>query len=264
MDNASTAAPRVPAVRRWAPAAALALGAAILIVVAGYYAYSQVARSRLGDLNYYAGEDIADSSEQYTSIYPGSLVPALAWTDPRWADVDYEGYSSSLEGFTSPAASGLPAKPGELSPPALIQIPAIGLSSAVKELGVVDYGDALSWETPKDIVGHIPTTPNPGAQGNVYLFGHLQSPVRGEGSVFRNLANVPDLLRKGEKVYVVLRNEDGAEFLYRITETSVVHQDDFAVTASPEEAVITMVACVPKFVYDHRLLVTAKLVGARG
>lgn len=263
MEDATPLDIRTPARRRWAPAAALALGVAILLAVVGYLAYSQVARSGLDDLNYYAGEDAADGSDQFTSIYPGSLVPALAWTDPRWADVDYEGYSSVLEGFTSPAASGLPAKLGEQSPAVLIQIPAISLSSGVKELEVVEYEDARSWETPKDIVGHIPTTPNPGAQGNVYLFGHLQSPIRGEGSVFRNLAKVPDLLRKGEKVYVVLRNEDDAEFLYRVTETSVVHQDDFAVTPSPE-AVITMVACVPAYVYDHRLLVTAKLVGARG
>ena len=99
--------------------------------------------------------------------------------------------------------------------------------------------------------------------GNVFLFGHLQSPVRGEGSVFRNLARVPDLLRKGEKVYVVLRNEEDREFLYRVTQTSVVHQEDFAVTESPD-AIITMVACVPAYVYDHRLMVTAKLVGVRG
>ena len=255
--------PHVGARRRWLPLALFALGTAILAIVAGYFVYSQLARSQLGDLNYYAGEDEPDISGQYSSIFPGSLVPALAWTDPRWADVDYEGYASVLEGFTSPAGSGLPAEPDELSPPVLIRIPSIAMSSTVEELEVVDYGSAPAWETPKNIVGHIPTTPNPGTMGNVFLFGHLQSPVRGEGSVFRNLAKVPDLLRKGEKVYVVLRNEEDREFLYRVTQTSVVHQDDFAVTES-QEAIITMVACVPAYVYDHRLLVTAELVGVRG
>ena len=239
------------------------MGAAILAIVIGYFVYSQMARSQLGDLNYYAGEDGQDLTGQYSSIFPGNLVPALAWTDPRRADVDYEGYASVLEGFTSPAGSGLPAEPDELSPPVLIQIPSIAMASTVEQLEVVNYGNARAWETPKDIVGHIPTTPNPGTMGNVFLFGHLQSPVRGEGSVFRNLAKVPDLLRKGEKVYVVLRNEEEREFLYRVTQTSVVHQDDFAVTESPE-AIITMVACVPAYVYDHRLLVTAELVGVRG
>ena len=263
MDDAASLTPRVAARRRWVPTALLALGAAILAIVAGYFVYSQVARSQLDNLNYYAGEVDPDRSGQYSSIFPGNFVPALAWTDPRWADVDYEGYASVLEGFTSPAGSGLPAQPDELSPPVLIQIPSIGLASTVKELRVVNYGDARGWETPKDIVGHIPTTPNPGTMGNVFLFGHLQSPVRGEGSVFRNLARVPDLLRKGEKVYVVLRNEEDREFLYRVTQTSVVHQEDFAVTESPD-AIITMVACVPAYVYDHRLMVTAKLVGVRG
>ncbi len=263
MDDAAPIAPRIAAKRRWLPTALLALGALILVIVVGYFVYSQVARSQLDDLNFYAGEDDTELAGQYSSIYPGNLVPALAWTDPRWADVDYEGYSSVLEGFTSPAGSGLPAEPDELSAPVLIQIPSIALASTVEELEVVDYGDALAWETPKNIVGHIPTTPNPGTMGNVYLFGHLQSPVRGEGSVFRNLARVPDLLRQGEKVYVVLRNEEDREFLYRVTQTSVVHQDEFAVTPSPD-AIITMVACVPAYVYDHRLLVTAELVGVRG
>lgn len=263
MNDAASLPPRIAAKRRWVPAALLALGALILVIVVGYFVYSQVARSQLDDLNYYAGDNEASSSGQYSSIFPGSLVPALAWTDPRWADVDYEGYSSVLEGFTSPAGSGLPAEPDELSPPVLIQIPSIAMASTVEELEVVDYGNALAWETPKNIVGHIPTTPNPGTMGNVYLFGHLQSPVRGEGSVFRNLARVPDLLRQGEKVYVVLRNEEDREFLYRVTQTSVVHQDEFAVTPSTD-AIITMVACVPAYVYDHRLLVTAELVGVRG
>ena len=263
MDDAASLTPRIGGRRRWVPTALLALGAAILAIVIGYFVYSQMARSQLDNLNYYAGEDGQDLSGQYSSIFPGNLVPALAWTDPRRADVDYEGYASVLEGFTSPAGSGLPAEPDDLSPPVLIQIPSIGLASTVEQLEVVNYGDARAWETPKNIVGHIPTTPNPGTMGNVFLFGHLQSPIRGEGSVFRNLAMVPELLRKGEKVYVVLRNVEEREFLYRVTQTSVVHQEDFAVTESPE-AIITMVACVPAFVYDHRLLVTAELVGVRG
>ena len=263
MVNNSEVAAHIPAPRRWLPLAMLGVGAAILAIVGAYFVYSQVARSNLGDLNYYVGDDKAGGTGEYTSIFPGNFVPPLAWTDPRWADVDYESYSSVLEGFTSPAGSGLPAESGELSPPVHIQIPSIALGSTVEELEVVNYGDARSWETPKNIVGHIPTTPNPGTMGNVYLFGHLQSPVRGEGSVFRNLARVPDLLRQGEKVYAVVQNEEGTEFLYRVTKTSVVHQDKFAVLPSPE-AVITMVACVPAYVYDHRLLVTAELVGVRG
>ena len=262
MEDVTPLAVRSRVRRRWVPIAMLAAGASMLAAVGGYYAYSEVARSRLSDLNYYVGEGSDDRTGQYASIFPGSFVPPLAWTDPRWADVDYQAYSPMLEGFAPLADSGLPAENGGLSAPAYINIPSIGLNSTVEELRVVNYRDARGWETPKDIVGHIPTTANPGAQGNVYLFGHLQSPVRGEGSVFRNLANVPDLLRKGQDVHVVLRNEEGKDFLYQVTQTSQVHQTDFAVEPS-SEAIITMVACVPAYVYDHRLLVTAKLVGVR-
>ena len=53
---------------------------------------------------------------------------------------------------------------------------------------------------------------------------------------------------------------DAGTHLYQVTETAVVHQDDLHLYGS-DEATITLVSCVPRLVYDHRLLVTAKLVG---
>ena len=110
-------------------------------------------------------------------------------------------------------------------------------------------------------MGHIPETPNPGEGGNGWFFGHLESPFKGEGSVFRRLPEVPELLRNGDPVYVRLERED-IEFLYQVTATQVVHQSELRLYGS-REATITLVSCVPRLVYDHRLLVTAKLVGVK-
>ena len=248
---------------RWLSLSMIALGVLLLVVAGGYYLYAAMVRSQLGGLEYAVSSEVTGQSSSFASIYPGSLVPSLSWDDPRWTDVDYDSYRALFEGFTLLDGDGAPEETGGLTAPTRIEIPAIDLGSTVKALEVLNYGDARGWETPKDVVGHIPTTPKPGETGNGYLFGHLQSPIRGEGSVFRNLARVPDLLRKGQDVYVVLYNEEDTAYLYQIVQTEVVKAGDFAIEHT-SDATVTLVSCVPKYVYDHRLLVTAKLVGVKG
>jgi LPXTG-site transpeptidase (sortase) family protein len=158
-------------------------------------------------------------------------------------------------------ASGLAARAVRIA------IPAIGVESDVAELAILDLGDSRQYETPKNVVGHIPETANPGESGNGWFFGHLESPIRGEGNVFRRLPEVPGLLKEyletGDgPVYVFLSSPDG-EFLYQVTETKVVHRDELALYDSGGPA-ITLVTCYPRFVYDQRVVVTAKLVGVKG
>jgi LPXTG-site transpeptidase (sortase) family protein len=245
---------------RWLSLSMIALGVLLLIVTGGYYLYAAMARAHLTNLEYTVSFEATGQSGSFGSIYPGNLVPSLSWDDPRWMDADYDLLGSLLEGFAPLDGTGVSA--GGLAAPTKIEIPSIGLGSTIKALEVVNYGDARGWETPKDVVGHIPTTPNTGEVGNGYLFGHLQSPIRGEGSVFRNLTKVPDLLRKGQEVYVVLYNEENTAYLYQVSQTTVIPQEEFTLLPSPD-ATVTLVACVPEYVYDHRLLVTAKLVGVK-
>ena len=248
---------------RWLSLSMITLGVLLLIVAGGYYVYAAMARSHLGTLEYAISSEVTGQSNRFASIYPGNLVPSLSWDDPRWANVDYDSSKAFFEGFTLLDGDGIPEETGGLTAPTRIEIPAIDLVSTVKALEVLNYGDARGWETPKDVVGHIPTTPKPGEAGNGYLFGHLQSPIRGEGSVFRNLTGVPDLLRKGRDVYIVMYNEEDTAYLYQIVQTEVIKASDFVIEHT-SDATVTLVSCVPKYVYDHRLLVTAKLVGVRG
>ena len=44
--------------------------------------------------------------------------------------------------------------------------------------------------------------------------------------------------------------------------TEIVYEDDIALTDTGAHD-ITLVTCTPRFYYDHRLLVTAALVGIR-
>lgn len=141
-----------------------------------------------------------------------------------------------------------------------MHIPAIGVEAGVRDLRVVFRGQSSAWETPDKIVGHIPTTARPGAAGQGWYFGHLDSPVRGEGNVFRYLPKIPDLTKSGP-IYIFLETASHS-YAYQVYKTEVVHQSRLEIGDSGQQD-ITLVTCVPRFYYDHRLLVTAALVGVK-
>lgn len=207
-------------------------------------------------------------------LYPGEAVNSVFWANL----LEYEPTSyietALIEGFTSITSAEAPDR-GNLLPPTNIVVPAIGVTSEVQALQIVNLGDSLSYETPNQTVGHIPESSNPGEAGSSWFFGHLESPIAGEGNIFYTLPKIPDLLRQGENVYVIVDSQT-TSYLYRITESLVVHQDqlrmdyqyikelkpDYA-NLDPHGANIHLVACVPKLVYDHRLVVSGELVGFR-
>ena len=151
--------------------------------------------------------------------------------------------------------------PKQAAPPTRLRIPALGLDARVEGLRILDLGDSRAYETPVRVVGHIPESAAPGALGNVWLFGHLESPIRGEGSIFRDLPKVHDLLQDGQAVYVIMDSADGS-FLYQVREFRKVPVEEMALQRT-DEPLLTMVTCWPRFKYDERILVTAELVGVR-
>ena len=167
-------------------------------------------------------------------------------------------YTAIAKEFRSVDWSTLPE---QAAPPTRLRIPALGLDARVQGLGIVDLGDARAYETPVRVVGHIPESAPPGVRGNVWLFGHLESPVRGEGSIFRNLPKVYDLLQQGQAVYVIADSADGS-FLYQVREFRRVPEEEMSLQRS-NEPLLTMVTCWPRLKYDERILVTAELVGVR-
>ena len=203
----------------------------------------------------------------YNSIYPALALHPKYWRSPATAGSDAYSFGAVMrpDGFLSLSADrGEPL--GSAPDAAHVAIPSIGVDSAVANLAILDLGDRREYETPDKIVGRIPQKANPGEIGATWLFGHLESPIRGEGDVFRRLPEIPDLLRMGDPVYVEIRNEADDEYLYQITETKVVHQDDLAPRVYGQDApraTITLVACVPRMVYDHRILVIGELVGVK-
>ena len=197
----------------------------------------------------------------YVSIYPGLQLHPKYWDQPLWAGSDLTPDPGLPEGYRRLTRFDSMRSNEALAGARRIRIPAINVDSSVDELRILDLGDSRAYETPNNVVGHIPETSNPGQTGNGWYFGHLESPIRGEGSVFRRLPEIGRHIENGDPVYISLVSDDG-EFLYRVTAGNVVHQDELALHTS-DDAIITLVTCVPKWTYNNRLLVTGRLVGVK-
>ena len=200
----------------------------------------------------------------YAASYAGMEVHPKYWHEPLRAAADVRVAVGLPEGFEPASAHDSHRFSVPKTEARRLSIPSIGVDSDVKELAIVDLGSSRSYETPKNTIGHIPETADPGELGNGWFFGHLESPFRGEGNVFQRLPEIADLLRQfaevGEgAVYVVVESDTG-DYLYEVVATQVVHADELRLYDT-DGVYITLVTCVPRLDYSHRLLVTAKLVG---
>ena len=137
-----------------------------------------------------------------------------------------------------------------------LYIPSISLESALDGLEINDVGDSSKYETPNKVVGYIPSTIESDKK-NIWFFGHLESPLYGEGSIFKKLPEIPDLLRSGEDVFVYF-DDEYFMYKYKIVSSKVVHEDELTLYDSDSYS-LTLVTCVPKWVYDHRLVLTGEL-----
>ena len=248
----------------------LLIGGLLLAAAGSYYAYGFFASRNLDNLNATAEPNVAETitlppSETHEQpsvgaqyLYPGSLLPARQWADPRGA---ISLAQPDLAGFTPISNRGQPLISGVVGRADRIVIPQLTVDAEVVELSIINLETSAAYETPKFTVGHIPTTPNPGSEGNGWYFGHLESPIQGEGNVFSRLTQVPDLLRDGEEVHVILGSGE-REYLYLASGVRLMHESELTLDAA-EGAQIALVTCYPRLKYDHRLIVTAQLIGFR-
>ena len=252
------------------------LAGAALLSVAGLFTYwrltsgsdadrfnnglSQSEVDRLTGKTGVSAEGIDGEHAALVSLYPGNRINPRYWADPRWAGPEPFGAPGIPDGFT-PVSSRGPVNPAASSlQPLRISIPAIGLSSSVSELQLIDLGDASAYQTPDNTVGHIPGTANPGDLDNGWYFGHLDSFGLGEGNVFHRLPEVADLIQN-DPVDIFIQTDE-AEYMYRVTSTRQVHQNDLRIEPS-DGSQVTLVTCWPTRVYDHRILVHAELIAIK-
>ena len=241
----------------------LAFGFLLLASGGAYYGYSANAKSNLDDLAAVfeprSVPAITGSSASNVSLFPGKAISSEWWDHPSGYEPAYFRETALLDGFSSIGEYGVTI--ANIQPSTRILVPSIGVDSTISELSILDLGDNRSYESPDNTVGHIPESANAGEQGTSWFFGHTESPISREGSVFFNLQKVPEKLRNGEDVYIITDNGVN-QFLYRVTSTKVVHQNNLRLDATPG-ADIKLVSSVPRFVYDHRLVVSGELIALR-
>lgn len=270
--------------------AAVLLGAILMMLGTTYYLYGSLATQKLDSLKYTPSANtlrpfavslmtleglIIKSSSILPAgnssvapntasgltkqrLYPGGWLTFDTWATPWSAMLPSTSNEALVNGFHSIRQFALGGV-GKLPAATRISIPAIELEASLQELRVLDMGDYRQYETPKNVVGHIPKSANAGEAGNIWLFGHLQSPVLGEGAIFRDLPQIPKLLRAGQQVYVVLESPVG-HYLYEVYGSNVVHKDSLQLK-DKDGPFLTLVTCVPPLVYSHRLLIMGKLLG---
>ena len=241
----------------------LTIGLLLLVSGGAYYVYAANAKSNLDQMVSViaprAVPSITGSAASKVSLFPGKSVPSEFWSHPLGYEPLYARQNRLLDGF-DPVSDSLVSMDYP-RPATRIMVPSIGINSAITELSILDAGDTRYYESPNNTVGHIPQTRDGAINRTEWFFGHTESPISREGSVFFNLQTVPEKLRRGEDVFIITDNGD-SQFLYRVTSSQVIHQDDLTLNATPLSD-INLVSSVPRFVYDHRLVVSGELVATK-
>jgi sortase A len=104
-----------------------------------------------------------------------------------------------------------------------IEIRAIGLSAMILE--------GTDARTLRRAVGHIPSTPLPGQQGNVALTGHRDT-------FFRPLLHI----HKDDEIRLTTLK---GSYRYLVDSLKVVEPEDTKVLDNSDDAILTLVTCYP-------------------
>lgn len=166
-----------------------------------------------------------------------------------------------------PTISPLPQGRGR--PPVHILIPAAGLDAPVQPMRWRVAGDHTEWVVPNDAAGWHIDSAFPGEKGNVVISGHHNI----GGSVFAGVSRIgePDS-RLGLGDEIILEDDQGRRFVYRITGWRRIPEDHASVALRQENASyllptdfpqLTLITCWPADNNTHRVIVQAALTEIR-
>lgn len=263
----------------------MAVGIIVILLIGGYLIFSFNEKSNLDQLNASLDNDVIiesiavtideqDSSQlstidlpkHFSNMHFGVLFHPKYWHDPIKTGTDARLLTDIPEGFELVASLTKLALIAPKGTATRIVIPMLNVDSRVDELGIINLGDSKEYETPDNTVGHIPETADPGEIGNGWFFGHLESPFSGEGNVFHRLPEIPELLREineiGEGGIDIILHSSTGEYLYQVTSSEVLHADDLKIYGA-DDSRISLVTCIPRLEYSHRLIIKGVLAGVR-
>ena len=172
--------------------------------------------------------------------------------------------SSGTRGTPAPAPGAVTPLPA--APPTHLDVPAIGVSSDLLQLGENPDGTVEVPPLARDSrAGWYRYSPTPGELGPAVLLGHVDSAVYGAGVFFKLGA-----LRPGDTVSVTRADSTVASF--RVTRVASYPKDDFPtldVYGNTDDAELRLITCGGAFdrsahSYENNIVVYAALTGSSG
>ncbi|MGH2447502.1 MAG: sortase [Chloroflexota bacterium] len=125
-----------------------------------------------------------------------------------------------------------------------IDIPAIDVNAPIVQTAPVGG----VWQVADWAVGHLTSTPNPGAKGNMALSAH--DDIKGE--IFKRVGQ----LRPGTPMEIYTTS---AKYTYVVTGQQAVDPSDVAVLDPTSKATVTLISCSPYWVDTQRLVIRGVL-----
>jgi LPXTG-site transpeptidase (sortase) family protein len=184
---------------------------------------------------------------------PSALMPALARTTAQ-ADAAAPGPGErQASGPLIPGAERLP-RPGR---PERLVIQSVGIDTPVLPVEPVPSRGRLIWQTADHAAGHHAGSALPGENGTVVLSGHLNTPLSGQGAVFRALPDV----RVGDVIEVYTSDR---VYRYQVRELRLVQPEETDAVESSGAPMIALITCFPDWTFEERLVVLGTLMSGAG
>jgi len=181
------------------------------------------------------------AGEHYPPGYRQAIEQLIAWSN-FLADLQANKIQGQLK--TEFASMGDPRLAKEGEPLTRLEIPKFGVDV------IVVQGTSLT--ALRAGAGHYPSTPLPGARGNVAIAGHRTT----YGRPFNRI----DELRPGDEI--ILTTPVG-RYVYKVSQMPwVTDPYDWTVTGPSNGYLLTLTSCHPKGSAQHRIIVRAKLASS--
>lgn len=194
------------------------------------------------------------ASKSYEPVPGRMLAPALKRGVAIYDNQKQPYYSSYLRDFTK-VAQWFPKSPQSVSNRKKISsytmtIPDIKVTDAAVKIGVeeldnslVQYGDEVY----------------PGELGNVVVLGHSTLPQLAKDGDYKSIFTYLPSIERGDEIKATI---NGFTYTYVVYDMFTVNPSDtWVLDPRSDDALLTLITCVPPGTYWKRLIVKARLAG---
>ncbi|TSA44889.1 sortase [bacterium] len=143
-----------------------------------------------------------------------------------------------------------------IATPNFLSIPSLGIKAPI--VYAQEAAEPVFQESLKHGVVHYPGTAKPGKMGNAYIFGH-SSDLPWNAGDFKGVFALLPKTKAGQEI--IITDQQGNRFIYKVVETRVVSADDVSVLDQRQYAdkYLTLQTSYPLGTFLKRFIVIAKI-----